>query len=349
MNDILLHFRTALLPLFAAVLCLGAAACGGTESGAEGPGAEIMQNSGYPGAMYHKGKYYLTVQNDSVDLITLYASESPTDFSGARSKVILDGRTSKVRTFYSPDIARYDGKWYIYFESDDGFSTDKHQIFVLENASADPFEGEWTLHGPVITNSEWNFSIHPAIFTCAGKLYMVWSGWQKRRVESETQCIFIAEMENPYTLKSERVMLSLPEYEWERQWINTDGTRSAYPIFVNENPQPVVSPDGRNVVVFYSASGIWTEFTSLGMLYAPASADLLDPRSWTKLTEPQFTPAAATPDRRSSNVDVVINPDEGRSYLVYETRVRDKGSFRRGVSVAPLEWDANSLPVLGHP
>ncbi len=348
MNDIHGRFRSFifLLPLFL-TLVFTLISCG--DSKPDGRETAVIDNVGYPSAIYHDGMYYLTVQNDSSDVITLFASPKLADIGKGQKKVILDGRTSKVRTFYSPDINFFDGKWYIYFEGDDGYSTDNHQIFVLENASENPLEGEWTLHGPVITNSEWNFSIHPSTFTCGGRLYMLWSGWQKRRVESETQCIFIAEMENPYTLKSERVMLSLPEYEWERQWINSDGMRSAYPIFVNENPQGVLSPDGRNVIIFYSASGIWTEFTSLGMLYAPATANLLDPRSWTKLPEPQFTPAPETPDKRSSNVSVVNNQDEGKSYFVYETRIRDNGSFRRGLNIAELQWDDNSMPVLGHP
>ena len=70
-----------------------------------------------------------------------------------------------------------------------------------------------------------------------GQLYLLWSGWPERRHETETQCIYIARMENPWTTSSNRVMISLPDHEWERQWINPDGHRSAYPIYVNENPE----------------------------------------------------------------------------------------------------------------
>lgn len=339
-SHFLVHLAAVLSAVFVCVCCTHAP---------EDDSSVIFRDGGYPSAVYHDGMYYMTMQSEHSDVILLRSSAVLADIGKGEEKVILDGHSNNLRMIYSPDLCRIGDKWYIYFESDDGSNTDTHQIFLLENASPDPMKGEWTLRGPIVTNDEWNFSIHPNIFRCNGRLYMLWSGWQKRRVESETQYIFIAEMENPWTLKSERVMISLPEYEWERQWINTDGSRSAYPIFVNENPQAVLSPDGKNVVVFYSASGIWTEFISLGMLYAPASSDLLDPRSWTKLPEPQFTPAPETPGKRSSNIAVVNNPDDGKSYLVFEARVRRDGGFLRWCETRELEWDAESLPVLGHP
>lgn len=43
-------------------------------------------------------------------------------------------------------------------------------------------------------------------------------------------------MKNPWTLSSDRVLISKPEYEWECQWVNPDGSKTAYPIHVNEAP-----------------------------------------------------------------------------------------------------------------
>lgn len=335
-----------ILPLLIA-FCSLFSSCG--KSGADARGGVVMDSVGYPSVVYHDGMYYLTGQLDNSDDIVLFASPGLGEDAEWQRKLILGAKENTLRMVYSPDLQFIDGKWYIFYDSDNGVNTDTHQIYVLENPSPDPMKGTWTKRGPIITNAEWNFSIHPNFFQCNGKLYMLWSGWQKRRVESETQCIFIAEMENPWTLKSERILLSLPEYEWERQWINSDGSRSAYPIFVNENPQAVISPDGKKVVVLYSASGIWTEFISLGMLYAPTDADLLDPRSWTKVPEPLFTPSEETPDKRSSNVVIVNNPDEGKSYIVYESRIREHGGTHCWLESAEIQWDAKSLPILTHP
>ena len=67
----------------------------------------------------------------------------------------------------------------------------------------------------------------PVLFEHGGKRYLIWCGWQKRRVYQENQCIYIAEMENPWTLASDRILISEPEYEWECQWISIDGNKTA--------------------------------------------------------------------------------------------------------------------------
>jgi len=84
-------------------------------------------------------------------------------------------------------------------------------------------------------------------------------------------------MENPWTLATERVLISKPEYEWERQWVNPDGGRTAYPIYVNESPQYFHSKDNRTVIVYYAASGCWSPYYCTGMLTADADSDLLNP------------------------------------------------------------------------
>ena len=86
-------------------------------------------------------------------------------------------------------------------------------------------------------------------------------------------------MSNPWTLKSSRILISKPEYEWERQWVNPDGTRTAYPIYVNESPQFFHSRDNRKILIYYSASGCWTPYNCIGMLTANDNSDLLNPAS----------------------------------------------------------------------
>lgn len=107
---------------------------------------------------------------------------------------------------------------------------------MLENDAQNPMEGTFKQKGPVLTNREWNWGIHASTFVYKGIQYLIWSGWPKRRITEETQCIYIAKMKNPWTLDGERIMLSSPEYNWERQWVNPDGSRTAYPIYVNEAP-----------------------------------------------------------------------------------------------------------------
>lgn len=302
----------------------------------------------YPNIEKHNGMYHFIMQAPPVNTISIYSSTSLDSISSTSPKIVWEGKANKMDNIWSSCLRRMGDRWYIYFEADNG-NTDNHQIYVIENPNDNPTEGEWTLHGPIITNREWNFGIHPSTVIVNGKQYLLWSGWEHRRVEAETQCIFIAEMENPWTLKSERVMISQPEYEWERQWINPDGSRSAYPIFVNEDPEAFVSPDNKNIVVAYSASGIWTRYNTLGIIYAPTSANLLDKASWTKMEEPQFRPAANdTTIFGSSNISVLTESD-GATTLLYQAKHLVNGFEESDIYYKTITWDEQSLPVFGNP
>lgn len=345
MNRLLL---TLIQTLLLSLLLMGA--CSGPEEQGQS-GKVFLADGGYPNLTERDGKYYFLYQSPTVDSIILHVADSPEDIPSSEPHYIWSPKGISMRNIYSPELFRIDGKWYIYFEADNGANTDNHQLYVLENSSASPTEGEWNLHGPIITSEEWNFGLHPTTFVLDGRQYLLWSGWPKRRTETETQCIYIAEMADPYTLKSERVMISQPEYEWERQWINPDGSRTAYPIYVNENPEVVISPDGKRVAVAYSASGIWTEYHTLGMLHASTDSDLLDPSSWIKEPEPVFQAPEGSGIYGTSNVSILKNPDErGKYYFLYEVKRKDEnGDMHKGIRWKEISWEADSLPTLGMP
>ena len=277
----------ALAGVAAMVLTALCGACGNTTT-TQGEEPVMLTQGKYPYATFYKGQYFFTAQ-PAADTIYLTATERLEDIAEAKPQAVwTPDSAGKFFHIWSPELHRLRDAWYIYFEADDG-NMDNHHLYVLENTSDDPLKGTWQMKGVLLTNDEWNFGLHPTVLNTGTDLYLLWSGWPKRRTEIETQCIYIARLENPWTVGSERVMLSHPEYEWELQWINPNGNRLAYPIYVNENPEAFLTPDGRHVCVCYSASGIWTIYHVLGMLTAPANADLLDPASWTKSPEPLFT------------------------------------------------------------
>ncbi len=305
-----------------------------------------------PSAIFHNGKYYYT--HEAGNRILLWGSEDITNMAHATCKEIwLPKKPNEVYNLWDPEIRRINGKWYIYFAADDGNSTDNHQIYVIENESPDPMQGEFTLKGIIMTNPEWNWGIHPATFEHKGQLYLLWSGWPKRRINAETQCIYIAKMKDPWTLDSERVMISKPEYEWERQWVNPDGSRTAYPIYVNEAPQYFHSKDEKTLIIYYSASGCWSPYYCVGMLTADAESDLLDPTSWTKSSLPVFKQDPENNIYGPGSFSFVPSPDGTEWYLLYHAR-----SIPNGVTGGPedrnprlqkIGWDANGMPDLGSP
>lgn len=112
---------------------------------------------------------------------------------------------------------------------------------------------------------------------------MVWSGW-KGDVNKQ-QNLYIAEMGNPWTISSSRVLISEPAYAWET--IGDLNNPNDVP-HVNVNEGPVALLNGEKLFIFYSASGCWTDFYCLGMLTFTGSENLLDSSKWKKNPEPVF-------------------------------------------------------------
>ena len=244
-----------------------------------------------------------------------------------------------------------DNKWYIYCAADDG-NIDNRQIYVLENESPDPMKGEFVMKGRISTDKNNNLAIHANPFEHNGKRYLIWCGWETRRIYQETQCIYIAEMKNPWTLASDRILISKPEYEWECQWISVDGNKTGYPIHVNEAPQFFRSKNKDKLLIYYSASGNWTPYYCVGLLTADANSDLLNPNSWKKSLEPVFKQAPENHVYGPGSLCFIPSPDKIEWYILYHARNALRDMFvldGRTTRIQKIEWDENGIPILGIP
>ncbi|WP_423130294.1 glycoside hydrolase family 43 protein [Gaoshiqia sp. Z1-71] len=314
----------------------------------------LLHSGARPWATWYKDHYYYF--QDADDRITMWKTPDITDLKNAPKKEVWIPRDEKNAShLWAPEMYRIDNKWYIYFAADDG-NTDNHQIYVVENSSDDPFEGEFTMKGRIKTDNDNSWGIHASVFQHQSEWYMIWSGWQTRRVEAETQCIYIARLENPWTLASERILISKPEYEWERQWINPDGSKTGYPIYVNEDPQCFYTRDKSKVLIYYSASGTWTPYYTVGMLYADANANLLNPASWQKSNKPVFK---QNPDNQvfsTGSPCFIPSPDGTETYFLYQARATEKEPYgslpsrdtdTRSPRLQKMTWDDQGFPVFG--
>ena len=329
--------------LFLVVMILFAAC--GKEKGSDQSSNVVLQDGCYPHATTYNGHYYYTMQWKTADTIAIWETNDIEKLAEAKPRIVWTTKSNFGSHVWSPELKRLQDHWYLYFEADDG-NTDNHQLYVLECQTDDPMTGDFVLKGVLQTNDEWNYGLHPDVIDVQGQLYLFWSGWPKRRAEAETQCIYIAKMENPWTVSSNRVMISQPEYEWERQWINPNGNRSAYPIFVNENPHAFLSPSGDRLFVAYSASGIWTVYSTLGLLHAPTGADLLDSTVWRKESEPQFG-ADSLGVYSSSNISIFPSADGKQTFMLYEVKRFDSGKEIRTIHLKSIEWSPENMPVFG--
>lgn len=116
-------------------------------------------------------------------------------------------------------------------------------------------------------------------------------------------------MESPYKLKTVQVLLTTPDYDWERAG-----------FWVNEGPA-VIHHDGK-IYLTYSASETGAAYC-MGMLTASEDADLLDPKSWEKKRYPVLCTDEAAgiygPGHNSFTVD-----EEGNPIMAYHARIEEK-------------------------
>ena len=341
--------------IVAAALTLLAAVSPGVAEAADAPPREtftnpILPNGADPQAAFRDGEYFY-VASDTRRL-TLYRTGDITDLRHAKRKIIWDppDGTDHSANVWAPEIHFVGGKWYVYVAADDG-NSDHHKMFVLENASPDPFEGRFEVKGRLKTDPNDNWAIDGTIFEHAGKLYFSWSGWAIPRVDAETACIWIAPMDDPWTIGSPRVMLSQPEHDWERVWQNPPEWRNTpgHTVFVNEGPA-VLQHDGRTFIT-YSASGCWTPFYSLGLLSFDGKGDILDPANWEKSDKPVFTQVPGDRVFGPGHNSFFKSPDGTEDWIFYHAndKPNECGGPMRSPRIGKVEWSPSGEPIFGRP
>lgn len=248
------------------------------------------------------------------------------------------GKQSQL--IWAPEIHFIHGKWYIYYAaSDDAEIRDQdhhHRMFVIENTAETPMNDQWVEKGQVITQFE-SFSLDATVFEHKNDLYYVWAQ-QDPRIPGNSN-LYMSKMANPWTLKGKQVLLSIPEYSWERIGFK-----------VNEGPA-AISRNGK-VFLTYSASAT-DENYAMGLLWADEDSDLLNGYSWHKAKEPVFV---------SSERNHLYGPGhnsfttvDGRDVLIYHARPEKNkqgdplDNPNRHAHAQFFRWDEQGFPVFGEP
>lgn len=260
------------------------------------------------------GTYYFTASIPAYDCIVLRSSRTLAGLADAKEVTVWTKHETGIMSehIWAPELHYLDGKWYIYFagsEKDDIWAL---RPYVLECADADPMTGTWVEKGKMQRAPEDEFSfdafsLDATVFENKGKHYYVWA--EKVGVGKQISNLYIAEMENPYTLKTVQVLLTTPDYDWERVG-----------FWVNEGPA-VIKHDGK-IYLTFSASETGPMYC-MGMLTASEEDDLLDPRSWEKDRYPVLmtdeTKGIYGPGHNSFTTD-----EEGNPVMVYHARTEEK-------------------------
>ncbi|MGW9527366.1 glycoside hydrolase family 43 protein [Paenibacillus terrae] len=289
------------------------------------------------------GYYYFTGSVPEYDRIEVRRAHTIQDLNTAEPVAVWHKYEAGPLSanIWAPEIHFIHGKWYIYFAAARTTETKEglfdHRMFVLENDSANPLEGEWVEKGQIKTRWE-TFALDATTFQHNGVLYYVWA--QKDPDIVGNSNLYISEMSNPWTLCGEQVMISTPEYDWE-----------VIGFKVNEGAA-VLKRNGR-IFISYSASA--TDYNyCMGLLTADENSDLLDPKSWAKSPEPVFCTNEETGQFGPGHNSFTVGAD-GNDVIVYHARNYKEITGdplydpNRHTRVQPLNWHEDGTPDFGIP
>ena len=223
------------------------------------------------------GTYYFTASVPEYDRIILRSSKTLIGLRDAEEITIWKKheKGNMSQHIWAPELHYLDGRWYIYFAASRKSSIWRLRPYVLCCTGQDPMKDKWIEMGQMKCSSDdiysfRAFSLDSTVFEHRGERYFVWA--EKVSVGIQISNLYIAKMKSPTELATAQVLLTTPDYSWER-----------VDIWVNEGPA-VIKRNGK-VFLTYSASATG-ECYCMGMLSIGEDEDLLDPRAWKKERSP---------------------------------------------------------------
>ncbi len=290
---------------------------------------------------HEDGSYYFTASLPEYNGIALRKAESLEALCDAKEVMIWEKHDGGPMSYHvwAPELHYINQKWYIYFASGEVEDIWNIRPYVLECIGQNPVQDPWHEMGMMqcAQDDEFSFrsfSLDGTVFKSKGKYYYIWA--EKVGVGKQISNLYIAEMETPTKLKTVQVLLSTPDYEWERKG-----------YWVNEGPS-VLNKNGK-IFLTYSASDTGVNYC-MGMLSIDEDSDLLNPREWKKERYPVLQSSIEKgiygPGHNSFTVDL-----QGNDILVYHARTKAEITGNplynpnRHAMLMKIEWNKEGEPV----
>ena len=290
----------------------------------------------------HKdGSYYFTASVPTYDKIILRHADTIKGIQTAEEKTIWVKHESGPQSIHiwAPEIHFLDGKWYIYYAAGDKNDIWNIRPYVLECSGDDPMEDCWRELGKMQRAdgddfSFEEFSLDATVFENKGSYYYVWA--EKTGVGKKVSNLYIAKMKTPWKLETVQVLLTTPDYDWER-----------VDFWVNEGPA-VIKHNGK-IYLTYSASATGVEYC-MGLLSIDEDGDILDPRAWKKSRYPVMKTDEEKGIYGPGHNSFVKAEDGVTDLCIYHARQYDKiigdplYDPNRHTMITKVEWKEDGTP-----
>jgi GH43 family beta-xylosidase len=290
------------------------------------------------------GYYYFTASVPEYDGICLRRARHLSELPEAEETEIWHKHESGAMSehIWAPEIHYISDKWYIYFAGGEKDAIWDIRPYVLECADKNPLTGIWTEKGRMLGSDKdefsfTSFSLDATVFENNGEYYCIWA--EKVGAGKQISNLYIAQMETPYELKTDQVLLTTPDYNWERVG-----------FWVNEGPG-ILKKNGK-IFLTYSASETGIDYC-IGMLSADGNMDLLDPLSWKKERCPVLKSDEQKgifgPGHNSFTID-----EAGNDIMVYHARTERKiegnplYNPNRHTMLMKIGWNKEGKPIFSY-
>ena len=290
------------------------------------------------------GTYYFTASLPDYDGIALRKADKLFDLKDAPEKIIWKKHDKGIMSFHvwAPELHFIFGKWYIYFAAGDVDDIWAIRPYVLECQGDDPFNDEWIEKGMMQCSDEdpfsfRAFSLDGTVLENHGEYYFIWA--EKVGVGKQISNLYIAKMESATKLSTVQVLLTTPDYDWERVG-----------FWVNEGPA-FIKNDGK-IYMTYSASETGVAYC-IGMLSADENDDLLDPKSWEKRRMPVLKTSEELKIYGPGHNSFTVN-DEGEPVMIYHARTEAEivgnplYNPNRHAMVMKVKWNESGEPEFSY-
>lgn len=288
------------------------------------------------------GTYYFTASVPTYDRIVLRHADTILGLRDAKEITLWNKHSEGPQSIHiwAPEIHYINGGWYIYYAAGDKDDVWEIRPYVLRCTGDDPMKDSWEEMGPMLAADDdhfsfKDFSLDATVFENNGELFYIWA--EKTGVGKKISNLYIAKLAAPNRLSTVQVLLTTPDYDWER-----------IDFWVNEGPA-ILKHDGKIFMTFSaSATGI---YYCMGMLYADEDSDLLDPLSWTKLRNPVFQTQEALGIYGPGHNSFVKAEDGVTDLCVYHARQYDEiigdplYDPNRHAMIMRVTYDEKGFPV----